>query len=266
MRDCWDIDNVRLTTPISAAWTGTGGNMNWSNSGNWTGGVPNFAGATAVIDAEPTSPITITLDSPQTVGSLTLGSTNGMAVTISGTGGNTLTLDNLGSGATISAMSGGTHDIDAPVVLAENLTVSGSGTLAFGESSSITDNGNQYSLTMSGAAGCFILSGSDSYSGGTNVSAGTLIVTSQTALPDGSALSVGAKILVHGIRQRVGTVVAAVVLAARGEEHQLLRVLHGEFLQDELIDQSEDGGVRTDAQRQRENRHASEQGGAAQHP
>ncbi len=188
----WDIDNVRLTTPISAAWTGAGGNMNWSNSGNWTGGVPNFAGATAVINARAASPITITLDSPQTVGSLTLGSTNGTAVTISGTGGNTLTLDNLGSGATISAISGGTHDIDAPVVLAENLTVSGSGTLAFGQSSSITDNGNQYSLTMSGAGGTLILSGSDSYSGGTNVSAGTLIVTSQTALPDGSALSVGA--------------------------------------------------------------------------
>ena len=45
---------------------------------------------------------------------------------------------------------------------------------------------------MSGAGGTLIFSGSDSYSGGTNVSAGTLIVTSQTALPDGSALSVGA--------------------------------------------------------------------------
>ena len=132
----WDIDNVRLvaTTTLAptAVWTGAGGNTNWSNSGNWTGGVPNSASATAVITAPAASPITVTLDSPQTVGTLTLGSANGTAVTISGTGGNTLTMDNSGSGATIVALGGGAHDIDAPVVLAENLSVSGSGTLAFG--------------------------------------------------------------------------------------------------------------------------------------
>jgi autotransporter-associated beta strand protein len=187
----WDIDNVRLTSALPAAWTGAAGNTNWSNSGNWTNGVPNYAAATAIINAPATSPIAITLDSPQTVGNLTLGSTNGLAVTISGTSGNTLTLNNLGSGATISAVSGGTHEIDVPVVLAENLTITGSGTMAFGTDSSITDNSNQYSLTMSGMGGTLILSGSGNYGGGTNVYAGTLIVTSQTALQDGSALSVG---------------------------------------------------------------------------
>ncbi len=72
----WDIDNVRLTSSIPAVWTGAAGNTNWSNSGNWTNGVPNYAAATAVINAPAASPITVTLDSPQTVGTLTLSSTN----------------------------------------------------------------------------------------------------------------------------------------------------------------------------------------------
>jgi len=67
--------------------------------------------------------------------------------------------------------------------------VSGSGTLAFGNSSSITGG---YSLTMSGSGGTLILSGTDTYTGGTNVTAGTLIVTSNAALPDGGTLTVGA--------------------------------------------------------------------------
>ena len=187
----WDINNVRLTSALPAFWSGAAGNTSWSNSGNWTNGVPNYAAATAVINAPAASPVSVTLDSPQTVGTLALGNSNGASVTISGTGGNTLTLNDLGSGAAVSALCG-THEIDAPVVLAENLTVSGSGTLTFGDSSSITDNGSQYSLTMSGTGGTVILSGINNYGGGTNVNAGTLIVTSPTALLDGSALSVGA--------------------------------------------------------------------------
>ena len=180
----WDINNVRLTSALPAVWAGAAGNTNWSNSSNWTNGVPNFAAATAAINAPAASPISVTLDSTQTVGTLMLGSSNAASVTISGTGGNTLILNDLGSGATVSAM-GGSHEIDAPVVLAENLTVSGGGTLTFGTASSITDNGSQYSLTMSGTDGTLILSGSNNYSGGTNVDAGTLIVTSPAALPDG---------------------------------------------------------------------------------
>jgi autotransporter-associated beta strand protein len=187
----WDINNVRLTTSFPAVWTGSAGNTSWSDSGNWSNGVPNYAAATAVINTPGASPITVTLDGPQTVGSLALGSTNSSAVTISGTGGNTLTMNNLGSGATILTV-GGSDEVNVPVALADNLTISGSGTLAFSTSSSITDNGGQYALTMNGTGGTLILSGSNNYSGGTNVNAGTLIVTSSTALLDGSALSVGA--------------------------------------------------------------------------
>ena len=68
-RGYWDINNVRLTSALPAFWSGAAGNMSWSNTGNWTNGVPNFAAATAVINAPAGLPIAVTLDSPQIVGS-----------------------------------------------------------------------------------------------------------------------------------------------------------------------------------------------------
>ena len=102
-----------------------------------------------------------------------------------------MTLDNSGSFALIT-VAGGSHVIDAPVVLANNLMVSGSGTLVFDAGSSITDNGAGFGLTLDGVGETLILSDSDTYSGATNVLAGTLILDSLTALPDGTSLTIGA--------------------------------------------------------------------------
>ncbi len=144
-------------------------------------------------DAPTQSPLTITLDSPQTVGTLQLSNSAGAGTgyTLSGGGSNTLTFNNSSSGATI-VLAGGTHVIAAPVVLADNLVVTGSGTLDFNSASSITETNGSYSLTMSGAGGKLILSGSDTYAGAMAVTGGTLLVTTRTALPSGTALIVGA--------------------------------------------------------------------------
>ena len=88
--------------------------------------------------------------------------------------------------------NGSQETMDAPVVLAGNLVVNGSGTLDFGSSSSIGETGGSGSVTMSGAGGTLILSGTDSYTGGTKVEAGTLYVTSPSALAAGSSLIIGA--------------------------------------------------------------------------
>jgi autotransporter-associated beta strand protein len=165
-------------------------NGSWSRAGNWTGSAPNAVDAGAVINVSTSAALTITLDGPQTVGTLVLGNSDSTTVgyTLHGSGSNTLTFNNSPSNAAITVYNG-SQVIDAPVVLADNLVVSGSGTLAFGKSSSITGG---YSLTINGAGGTLILSGTDTYSGGTTVNAGTLIVTSNTALPNGSSLTVGA--------------------------------------------------------------------------
>ena len=120
-----------------------------------------------------------------------------MGYTLSGNGSNMLTFSNTSNNtaATIT-VADGRHVIDAPVVLADNLVVTTDGTnpwtLSFGTTSSITDNGSGFSLTMNGSSGTLILSGSDSYRGGTIVDAGTLIVTSNNAIPPGTSLTIGA--------------------------------------------------------------------------
>jgi autotransporter-associated beta strand protein len=192
-----DIFVAQVSIPSSGPtsfWTV--GSGSWSTTGNWTNEAPNKVGAVAVIDAPTTSPVTITLDSPNTIGSLVLGSgTPGVGYTLSGSGTNTLTLSNSGSGATIT-VSDGAHVLDAPVVLADNLVVTGSGTLEFSSSSSITETNGSHSLTMNGAGGRLILSGSDTYTGGTMVTGGTLILASNTAIADGTSLTVDGSVLI----------------------------------------------------------------------
>ena len=89
-------------------------------------------------------------------------------------------------------MASGSHEINALVQLANNLVVSGSGVMTFGTSGNITDNNAGYSLTMNGSGGGLILSGSDSYTGGTIVSAGTLAATTAAAIPYDYSLTISA--------------------------------------------------------------------------
>ena len=58
-------------------------------------------------------------------------------------------------------------------------------------SGNISETGGSQSLTLSDA-GTLILSGTNSYSGGTHVSEGTMYITSSSAIQDGSNLTVGA--------------------------------------------------------------------------
>jgi hypothetical protein len=93
---------------------------NWSNSANWTGGIPSGAGSTASFLGKITSNHTVTLDGNQTVGNVIFN--NGLAsYTIAGT--STLTLDSGSvSPATISVQAG-SHSINAPVSTASNVTI-----------------------------------------------------------------------------------------------------------------------------------------------
>ena len=186
-----------VSTPTVASWAlATSGN--WSNSGNWAYGVaPNAIGAGAVLDASTTASLTITLDAPQTVGTLMLGNSASATVgyTLIGSGTNTLTFNNSGNGAAIT-VANGTHVINAPVVLADNLMVMTGGanpwTLSFGTASSITDNGNNFSLTMSASNGTLILNGTNTYGGGTFVNQGNLVFSSTSAIPSSGSIQINA--------------------------------------------------------------------------
>ena len=149
---------------------------NWSDGSKWTGPVPNATAAGAIItQSDAVSGHTVTLDVPVTLGTLELGNSGNTSLgyTLTGSSGNTLTLNNSGSGATI-AVDSGTHVVNAPVILADNLTVSGSGLLTFSPTSTVTDGGS-HKLTVAGP-GTVVIAGSGAIGSSTNVPAGTLEV------------------------------------------------------------------------------------------
>jgi len=158
----------------------------WSTSGNWTGPVPNAVGAQAVFDA--VHAVTVTLDAPRTVGQLSLaGSSTTSGYKLAGAA---LTLSNTGGNPAVVTVFSGSQTISAPIVLAGNLTINDSGSLTL--SGSMSESGSPGKrLTLAGG-GQLILAGTGSYTGGTTISSGMLILTSSQALADRASLTVGA--------------------------------------------------------------------------
>jgi len=119
----------------------------WSTDANWNGGVPNALEATANFGTIITSAKTVTVDSPQTVGTINFNSAN--SYTIDGTSTisvNTATATNKGG---INVLLGN-HTISAPVNLVKdtiiNVTPSGS-TLTL----SNLNSGSTLTITKAGA-------------------------------------------------------------------------------------------------------------------
>ncbi|MCR6654825.1 MAG: autotransporter-associated beta strand repeat-containing protein [Opitutus sp.] len=164
----------QLTLDHSAGSSGTG-SLTLSGSNSFTGGVKVNAGTLNINSASALGTGTLelvggTLDN--TSGS-SITNSNNNAQTWSGnftfTGTNDL---NLGTGAV--ALSGGNRTV---TVNGSTLTVGGA----------IGDGGNGYSITKSGA-GTLALSGNNTYSGGTTISAGTLTAGHDNALGTGSVI------------------------------------------------------------------------------
>ena len=106
-----------------------------------------------------------------------------------------MTFSNTGNNASAQiSVTDGVHVINVPVVLNSNLVVNSflglsPWTLSFGTAGSITDGGNNLSLTLNAGNGTLILSGSNTYGGGTNVTAGTILAIRTASLPGYNAPS-----------------------------------------------------------------------------
>jgi autotransporter-associated beta strand protein len=178
----------------AAFWAGSTG-VNWSSSTNWS---DTLAGGGAVAGApdfqtnvtfSTTTPVaanltTNVLDVDFDINSLTFTNASGN-VTIGGT--KTLTLEaaavngnTLGNGIN-SLKTSGTNTISAKVGLAasQTWTVASGGTLAV--SGAISDFGLARSLTKAGG-GTLTLSGTNTYTGGTIINAGTVNITDHNQL------------------------------------------------------------------------------------
>ena len=93
-------------------------------------------------------------------------------------------LANGGSTVTVS-VSGGSQTIAVPVALFDNVSVSAASGASLTVSGAVGDGGAGKSLTISGA-GTLILAGSNTYSGGTTLSAGQLNLNNASALGTGT--------------------------------------------------------------------------------
>ncbi len=214
------IDNLAVSTNEGiASWTGEN-SATWSDGGNWTGAVPGAIndttnGDTAVFDQNaPNSPLTI--DAGRNIQNFNFDTASVNSLTIGSVGGPALLLT---AGGTIHTMSTvvNSQTVNAPLVLEGDYTFTsdasnGSATLSFGGGitpaptggvTTLTLNGsNTGSNTISGAladnaagqlavtksgTGIWILSGANTYSGGTTISGGTLKFNIRSGTPTISA-------------------------------------------------------------------------------
>ena len=183
-----------------AEWNATTGV--WGTSANWKdtigggpSGVPGvlgYATDTATFGPTTSSGVAfVALDGVGPVLSNLIFSNSNASYSIShgtGTTGLTLTSSDGVSPAAVTVTSG-THTVAASILLKSNLVVSDSGNLTV--SGNISDGGLGSSLTLDGN-GELVLSGVDTYTGGTIVNAGTLIVMNNSSLPNDGSLTVGA--------------------------------------------------------------------------
>ena len=183
-----------------AEWNASRGS--WGTSANWkdtVGGGPS--GAPGVLGyvtdtatfgtAVPSGTATVALDSAAPLlSNIVFSNSNASYLILQGSGTTGLTLTGTGGGspAVVTVIEWNSR-VEAPILLDSNLVVSSSGSLTL--DGGVSDGGLAKALTLDGG-GTLILSGSDSYSGGTTVNAGTLILTSSGAMADGTSLTVGA--------------------------------------------------------------------------
>jgi autotransporter-associated beta strand protein len=174
--DCWQVSSG-----------------SWNRASNWnTSTVPNGAGQAAMLGMTISTSATVVLNMPVTLGVLQLGNSAQPAnrgYSIVGSGANELTMNNNGIASQI-CVTCGAHKIAVPVTLAGNLSVSAETASLLTISGNIGQSGGAWSLTLSGG-GELVLSGTDSYTGGTFVKSGTLVVTNANAIEDGMSLIVG---------------------------------------------------------------------------
>ncbi len=179
-----------VSNPTDGVWT-LDGDGNWSTADNWQDSViADGLGKTAWFTHNITAIRIVTIDgSSRTVGTLNIGdSNNSHSFTLAASWGATLTLDNSGSAAQINQLSTSRGDAcSVPLVLSGGLDVSNASANALALSGIISGTGP---ITATGsAASSLILSGANTYTGGTVIDGGRLQFNSG-AVPDTGQITI----------------------------------------------------------------------------
>jgi autotransporter-associated beta strand protein len=189
------LDLLKMSTGPATWNVSTSGS--WNTGGNWTTNptVPSGVGVTAVLGSATNLPTTISLDSPQTLGTLTFANSAGYTLAPGTSGNGSLTLDNTGgtNGGQIIVLAG-THSITAPLVISNSaayVALVNSGSLDISGDIGQTGGSHSLSLSSSDATGVLSLDGTNTFTGGVYVNSGTLVLNGASALLPGSALVIG---------------------------------------------------------------------------
>ncbi len=167
----------------SASWN-RNGNGNYSDFNSWDPNqIPGAAGLTATFGNGTTNTInvpnvTVTVDAPQSVGTINFNNTNGTSFTLGndGVAGHALTLDNSGAGANVNSVTGN-NSIFSSLVLNDNATFNVSaGSSVLVSLGNISETGASRSITKTGA-GTLTIDTPSIYTGSTLVTGGTLLTT-----------------------------------------------------------------------------------------
>lgn len=182
---------ITLTAVTPSVWN-IATSDSWNTSGSWSSGVPTGIGAVATFGTVPTSPVTVTVDGPKTVGSITFDNTN--SYTVTGGAGDTITFDS-GIAGSLITVAAGNHTIAAPLVLNGAFNVAP----AVGTVLTLSGDISGARPLTQNAAGTTILTGTNSYST-TTVVAGTLQIgaggTTGTLGSGAVSVAAGAKVVI----------------------------------------------------------------------
>lgn len=167
-------------------WDNGNGNNRWGTSTNWsTNSVPNSGSNVQFNATDDNATVSnIQLRGNYSANSLTFNNVNDNFSLINGTGSRTLTLTS--GDITRTAGSSGTQGLAFTTLALGGdaaMNINGSGSLVI--TSNIINSGGARSLTKSGT-GELVLSGTNTYSDGTTLSAGTLTLGNDSALGSGN--------------------------------------------------------------------------------
>ena len=165
--------------PTSITWQGASGAA-WSVGANWVNGIAPGAGDVAVFDGTQVTPGTVNVDSAQTVAGILFSNSTGTPFTISGS---SLNLET----ATISLTGTTPATISVPQIV-DGSTL----TIDVASGATLTDVGNisGNAALAKNNSGTLILGGTNSYTGGTSIAAGSITLAGTgvvPAVPSGAA-------------------------------------------------------------------------------
>ena len=176
----------------AAKWTSTSDSV-WSNVASWTDTKAAGVNATPGTFSAFANTDSATFDGTGTVLALSLSGANPSLKSLSFSNSSytlsdgTLNLSS-NSGPAMVTVYSGTQTIASTVALSSDVSI---GLLAGSQLTLLGNVSGSGAMSLNGG-GELILSGTNSYTGGTAVDAGTLYVTNSNAIPSGSSLTVGA--------------------------------------------------------------------------